>query len=485
MKKLLSIALAAALALSAAVPVSAAGGAGAEKDALGYFTGAINDSQYTDSNPWTIGRRVIVEKADNAKHESGHLDTVVYAGDPGYDPAKDTLNAGWHYAEGVNGDYYTPNDRLNDLIKPGETLYLTLNPFWVYLKSDFPTVGGLQDAAGTLEGRSIFDYDDYLDVKIKKGDNAKYIESIKLVDREFDAADIEFLTDPSTDGLPGYAAGPGMNAHDRSYYAQVRLKDFQQDKEAGVTFKLEIKVKKDIDLRGAQAAWGNAWFGLYPPESYWLPEDVTTLVPGVDVIPKGTKITLESDRLWINNLVVDADADFAAGDRGLMVKPSKNDGNEITWENDGGTIARATFLGDSDPGKFYAKLSTRWDSGILDGRFADTDACVYAFSGKPTMTGVTRVKLELANPFVGRDGEELIDPEEIRIYQLIDEDTLEDVTAEFRYTGNDGGDLMFTAKDRTFGTYVFSADAAAAAKAQEEAGRPLRVPTGIMLSSRA
>jgi hypothetical protein len=101
------------------------------------------------------------------------------------------------------------------------------------------------------------------------------------------------------------------------------------------------------------------------------------------------------------------------------------------------------------------------------------------------MTGVTRVKLELANPFVGRDGEELIDPEEIRIYQLIDEDTLEDVTAEFRYTGNDGGDLMFTAKDRTFGTYVFSADAAAAAKAQEEAGRPLRVPTGIMLSSRA
>ncbi|WP_419491277.1 hypothetical protein [Anaerotruncus massiliensis (ex Liu et al. 2021)] len=212
---------------------------------------------------------------------------------------------------------------------------------------------------------------------------------------------------------------------------------------------------------------------------------MTTLVPGVDVIPKGTKITLESDRLWINNLVVDADADFAAGDRGLMVKPSKNDGNEITWENDGGTIARATFLGDSDPGKFYAKLSTRWDSGILDGRFADTDACVYAFSGKPTMTGVTRVKLELANPFVGRDGEELIDPEEIRIYQLIDEDTLEDVTAEFRYTGNDGGDLMFTAKDRTFGTYVFSADAAAAAKAQEEAGRPLRVPTGIMLSSRA
>lgn len=100
MKKLLSLALAAALALSAAVPVSAAGGASAEKEALGYFTGAINDSQYTDGNPWTIGRRVIVEKADNAKHESGHLDTVVYAGDPGYDPAKDTLNAGWHYAEG-------------------------------------------------------------------------------------------------------------------------------------------------------------------------------------------------------------------------------------------------------------------------------------------------------------------------------------------------------------------------------------------------
>ena len=47
MKKLLSLALAAALALSAAVPVSAAGGASAEKEALGYFTGAINDSQYT------------------------------------------------------------------------------------------------------------------------------------------------------------------------------------------------------------------------------------------------------------------------------------------------------------------------------------------------------------------------------------------------------------------------------------------------------
>ena len=48
-----------------------------------------------------------------------------------------------------------------------------------------------------------------LDVKIKKGDNAKYIESIKLVDREFDAADIEFLTDPSTDGLPASAGRRG------------------------------------------------------------------------------------------------------------------------------------------------------------------------------------------------------------------------------------------------------------------------------------
>lgn len=485
MKKLLSLALAAALAVSAAVPAMAADGSGAQKDALGYFTGAINDSQYEDGNPWTIGRRVIVEKADNAKHAAGHLDTVVYAGDPGYSSAKDPLNAGWHYAEGVNGDYYTPNDRLNDLIKPGETLYLTLNPFWIYLKSDFPTVGDLQDAAGTLEGRSIFDYDDYLDVKIKKGDNAKYIESIKLVDREFSQADIEFLTDPSVDGLPGYASGAGMNAHDRSYYAQVRLKDFQQDKEANVTFKLEIKVKKDIDLKGAQAAWGNAWFGLYPAEDYWLPEDVTDLVPGVDVIPKGTKITLESDRLWINNLVVDADQDFAAGDRGIMVKPAKNGDNEITWENDSGTIARAVFLGDSDPGKFYAKLSTRWDSGILDDQFADTDACVYEFSGKPTMTGVTRVRLELANPFVDGDGAELIDPEEIRIYQLLDGDTLEDVTGEFRYAENGGGELMFSAKDRTFGTYIFSADAAAAAKAREEAGKPLRVPTGIMLSSRA
>ncbi|MFR9189628.1 MAG: hypothetical protein ACLVL7_04775 [Anaerotruncus massiliensis (ex Togo et al. 2019)] len=129
-------------------------------------------------------------------------------------------------------------------------------------------------------------------MRIKKGDNAKYIESIKLVDREFDAADIEFLTDPSTDGLPGYAAGPGMNAHDRSYYAQVRLKDFQQDKEAGVTFKLEIKAKKDIDLRGRRPP-GATPVGLYPPRVTGF-EDVTTLVPGVDAIPKGTKITLRA-----------------------------------------------------------------------------------------------------------------------------------------------------------------------------------------------
>lgn len=78
-----------------------------------------------------------------------------------------------------------------------------------------------------------------------------------------------------------------MNAHDRSYYAQVRLKDFQQDKEAGVTFKLEIKAKKDIDLRGAQAAWGNAWFGLYPPESYWLPGGCDHPRPGRRRDPQG------------------------------------------------------------------------------------------------------------------------------------------------------------------------------------------------------
>ena len=42
-----------------------------------------------------------------------------------------------------------------------------------------------------------------------------------------------------------------------------------------------------------------------------------------------------------------------AGDGGVVLKPTKNDDNEITWEDENNTIATLKFYSDDDAAKFF------------------------------------------------------------------------------------------------------------------------------------
>lgn len=492
--RLLSAVMAAALALPMSVSASAAW----DTDALNLarYTGARNDSYYGDGNPWTIARRAIVVREDDSKHSMGKFDFEVYQNypdngqpNPNYDAGKDPDGTGkyWYYGA-LAGDPYNSHDEANDTVTPGTKLYLSLNPFWTYDAGNFPSQNDLQldpiPGSAIREGLSILDNDD-LSVKVAKGENGKYIKSVKILDKQFYTPDIEFVSDSQVNGLPGY--GPTQDEFqrpdkgapsDRNYYMEIELKDSVVDKEYPVTFKLTIKAKKDIDVSGA---WYDAWYGNIPADAFWSPQKFA----GGTVIPAGTKITVESDRLWVNNKLLEGDQELSAGDRGIMIKPTKNDDNEMVWSNGNGTIAKATFLGSSGTDKFYAKLSTKWDFDTYDEMVGDTDAFIYDFSAKPSMSSVSRATMELRNPFVNSDGDEIIAPEDIIIYQLDQDGEAMDVTKDFVYKPDADEGPVFQSKNRIFGTYIFSADPLAMAAAKDEANKPVRFQTGIILPEAA
>lgn len=495
MKRLLTLILAAILVAAMAVPVLAVdrgtetlGDLDANQELLAYFTGALNDELYGDGTPgsgttnWNIANRIFVVKEDDVKHKDGTSDMLVYTGEDGYTTSKDPNTYGRHYIIGnvqaaINAGftaaeqyYYAAANDNNDLVKPGVKIYASLNSFWIV------------DEFDDQHPLSIMDSKD-LKVTVKKGLNSKYIESVKIVDKEFISSDISFVSDvpaafPNT-GLPGVRDDRGME-HNRGYYVEIVLKDSIIDKEIPITLKLEISAKKNID---ASKYYKNGYNG-YNCDS--LDHTYAAIyTPMAGTIPSGTKITIESDRLYINNKVLNGDQNFSAGNHGVMVKPTKNDRGEVTWENANDMLARMKIYGDDNTDKFYAKLSTKWDYAEYDAEFGHTDAFVYSFTGNPKISDTSRATLELRNPFLNSDGDEIVAPEDVIIYELTEDGEYVDITSEFTYGETDDGEPMFSIKDRPFRTYIFSADPAAVELAQAEANVQTRFATGIFLGSKS
>jgi len=165
-------------------------------------------------------------------------------------------------------------------------------------------------------------------------------------------------------------------------------------------------------------------------------------------------------KFWISN---DAsrtgDQTWTAGTGGFITKPTKNDDNEVIWEDDNKELAVLTFSADSDVSKYFPKLSTKWDNAEYAAKFADQDAFIFSFVGAPSISATSRPVLSLYNPYVDEDGEETTAIDEIVIYEVVDGE-LVDVTAKFTATTNDDGDSVFTTKTRTLGTYIFAQTAA-------------------------
>ncbi|MGI5967957.1 MAG: hypothetical protein ACOX65_13630 [Anaerotruncus rubiinfantis] len=160
--------------------------------------------------------------------------------------------------------------------------------------------------------------------------------------------------------------------------------------------------------------------------------------------------------IWIQNENrVDDDATFIAGEKGVVIKPVKNEENTVTWEDNNDTLAIMKFTADSDVEYYMPRMATKWNNEDYLDYFDDMDAYIRSFVGNPSIPCTSRARLWINNPFVDDDGEETIDPDDIYVYEVVDGE-LYDITDKVEYTTNDDDDYAFLIKTRTLGTYIFS-----------------------------
>lgn len=333
-----------------------------------------------------------------------------------------------------DGDNPDNND-LNDTVLSGSTLYI---PFV------------LSDAAFQENTNMDHFNNEFWKIKATAEDGSKYISSIKVVEKKLDGLK---RLDAEQDGWDaGDWNGTGYTKGKRWWVLEIKLKEFPTDDEYKISFKLTSTAKKPIE-------WGNRDVHPDPPVEY------------AGIIPAGTKCTVYTAPFWVSNRGVNADADFAAGSRGEVLKPSKNEDNAITWEDNNHTLAWLDFTGDDDGKIFYPKMKTQWDDQEYAERFADQDAYLYDFLFSPKLAATSRATLKLRIPFVDEDGELSADPEEIMVCQKIDGE-LSDITASGKIRETDDGDWVFETKVRSLGAYIIAQKPAPAAEESAAAVDP-------------
>lgn len=161
--------------------------------------------------------------------------------------------------------------------------------------------------------------------------------------------------------------------------------------------------------------------------------------------------------VWVQNeRQEDDDANFVAGEKGVVIRPVKNETNTITWENSDRTLARLTFQADSDTDYLCPRLSTRWSNEDYYNFFDDQDAYLFDFVSNPDIPAQTRGTLELYNPFLDRDGDYYRDVRDLYLYQVVD-GILKEVDFD-PVLENDDGEEVLRLRTRTLGTYVVCED---------------------------
>ncbi len=260
------------------------------------------------------------------------------------------------------------------------------------------------DTAGPM-----YDADDWK-LKVKKNEGSKMIKAISLVDKNWGG---------------------------RKPYIKIELNDNYTNDDNKIDLDLTItnNSKKYWDM-------GNGW-AMNTSSGF-----------------KGNLV------FWVKNQVDNADANYLAGKKGVMLDPSQDDENEIIWEDENQDIARLTFDGDSDVVKFFPKLSTVWDNSDYAAYFNDQDAFMFNFVANPYISTTSRALLEIYNPYIDEEDNATADPESVVIYQVVDGELI-DVTKNFAFTENEDGDEVFQTKTRQLGTYIFAEKPVAQADVDE------------------
>lgn len=269
--------------------------------------------------------------------------------------------------------------------------------------------------------------DDMFKVKTDKGDDdTKIIKKISVVEDNVDGED------------------------GRENVIKIELKDDMTDDEFKITPSVTFTAKYNMDKDGNKVE----------KDDEIIFED-------------GYKLTVELGKFYVTNKEMKGDHDWSAGDNGYVAKPTKNDDNEVTWEDENNTLVSLTFESDDDAAKYYPKLSTKWEDADYAENFAETDAFIRSFIGNPTISSTSRPVVEFFNPFVDDDEELTVAVEDVVIYEVKD-GALVDVTEKFTAGENEDGDSVFTIKTRTLGTYIFSNGPAVAPA--EEIEEPIEEP---------
>lgn len=255
---------------------------------------------------------------------------------------------------------------------------------------------------------------DLFKVRASKGENSKNVKSIDVIEKHFSKDLIEVTS--------GRAIVPVGGK--RVSVIKVELKELFTDDEYKITFDLRVSPTD----KGAQ---------IYQNFS--------------------TQTFKESDigTVWLKNSVAPADNEFRVGLEGLMLQPLSNDHNEIIWFNEESDLAKLNFFADSDVGKFYSKLSTKWEHTDYAAYFNDQDAYMFEFTGSPKLSATSRADLDIYNPFMDQDENETVDPQNVVIYQVVDGD-LVDITDQFTYGENEDGYMAFSTRTRFLGTYILA-----------------------------
>lgn len=382
------------------------------------------------------------------------------AGIPAYAKSGATV----HYTQVTGAVYVTEGDGYKQAskeqyqIRPGRTVYIALDMNNVHLDKTeatdqkvYPALdnNGTEDHAslGSKHLSGAFMDSKMFRFKASKGeDDKKIIKSMSLAEKDVD--------------------GDGS----RNNCIKIELNDDFTDKEFKITPEFTFTAKTDIrcEVYGPRTTFvrvkdggsiesndgtGTISYGIPAGTKYVLKADAFKSSVGGTGGGPGTAL---SGAIYIGNEENrDSDQTWSAGAGGYVCKPVRNEDNTITWENENRELAKLSFYSDSGTIKYYPKLSTKWNDTNYRELFNDQDAYIFKFVGNPRISSTSRPVLTIFNPYY--DAEEEVftaDPENIRIYEIVN-DELIDATAAFKHEVNEDGDDVFITRARTLGTYIF------------------------------
>lgn len=257
-------------------------------------------------------------------------------------------------------------------------------------------------------------------IRVRKGEGAEYIESVSITEKQFEEA---FAP------IDGGAALPADTV--RHTCVAVKLKENMTGEENQVSFEMKVTARQD----------GVQFGGVTYQKGDVVVDDV-------------------SSSIWVKNKVLsEEEANWDVNTGGFVVKPTRDEENEIVWENDYRDVARLDFVADSEATVYYPKLSTAWGNRDYEREFANSRAYQFHFVGNPTIPAAGRVTLSIYNPYVNTDetfsivDAYTIDAFDLLVYEVIDGEAV-DITDRVKVVIDDNWEQRLTLRTRTLGTYI-------------------------------